>query len=453
MKQTVRIGEKLKGLATGRTYELGAFINGGGEGKVYGVRGSSDLAAKIYFSPLSRQKAKKLAQMIRMTNPDLAKISAWPVDIVVNAKKQPLGLLMPYVADGTPLHLLLNPKTRRQRMPQLDYGNLVRIGENIARAVAALHNAGIVIGDINGQNFLVRSNGHVHAIDCDSMQIAANRKWLSGVGVEEYVPPELQGQSLTKVRRTTDHDVFAMAVLLFELLNLGRHPFAGHPEIPLGAAIRQGAHVFSRRPPPRSLYAVFGLKPSQVLDREIMELFARSFAKPGVLQAASRPSAQEWSAALKRFKASLVECATKTGHLHPPGAASCPWCVLEARKLSIFSSTPRAAAPKVPPAPRENIARNLLGRALTAMGGIIATIAASLWELISSPFVAAWQRARSYVRRKVQAVMAAIRQLVRDAVRAALNFLLIVFMIVFSILFTYACVKIAEWLVYYLQKG
>src|SRR5205814_5083167 len=65
-------------------------------------------------------------------------------------------------------------------------------------------------------------------IDCDSFEITDGKTvFPCMVGVPTYTPPELQGQSFQGVRRTQQHDAFGLAVLVFHLLFLGRHPFAG----------------------------------------------------------------------------------------------------------------------------------------------------------------------------------------------------------------------------------
>ena len=51
--------------------------------------------------------------------------------------------------------------------------------------------------------------------------------------------------------RTPEHDRFGLAVLVFQLLFMGRHPFAGrHPEraIPVETAMREGLFAFGTAP-------------------------------------------------------------------------------------------------------------------------------------------------------------------------------------------------------------
>jgi DNA-binding helix-hairpin-helix protein with protein kinase domain len=63
-------------------------------------------------------------------------------------------------------------------------------------------------------------------IDCDSFQITDGAHvFRCPVEVPEFTPPELQGSAFDSQTRTAQHDAFGLAVLIFYLLFLGRHPF------------------------------------------------------------------------------------------------------------------------------------------------------------------------------------------------------------------------------------
>ena len=318
------------------------FIAAGGEGQVFGLSSrdafGDPMAGKIYGTALTREKAKKLQFMIRKATPDLRAVAAWPVDILASPRNELIGFTMPLVAGAVPLHLLLTPKTRLAVMPGLSYTHMVQIAENLARAVASLHEAGVVIGDINGQNFLVRNNGTVLVIDCDSMQVGNRADWASGVGVEDYIAPELQGKTLTGLVRSSHHDTFALAVLLFELLVIGRHPFGGHPQLMIGDAIRQHAHILSNNPPKPSIFDITGLGPADLLSPTLIKNFQVAFGS------SSRPSANEWARALMEHRRMLAPCSANTNHAIPFGARFCPWCAMEAKKLpKLFAHSPNPA--------------------------------------------------------------------------------------------------------------
>lgn len=342
---------EFKGLVNKGTHRFTGFIASGGEGQVYHLNsygpGGEPLAGKVYGNSLTRSKIKKLSHMIALGTPEVRAISAWPIDLLATRRNQVVGFAMPLVSGGTPLHLLRTPKTRLARMPNLSYPQLVQVAENVAGAVASLHNVGIVVGDINGQNFLVSAKGTIQAIDCDSMQVGTKRDWASGVGVEEYIAPELQGRSLKGVIRTTNHDAFALAVLLFELLVLGRHPFGGHAGMTVPDAIARRAHVFSGRKPHPTVFDITGIKPADLLSQDLVQQFKIAFGSM------SRPSASDWHDALQRYRRQLVPCSKNGNHAYPAGAKECPWCAMEKKKLpQLFRhKAPRPQPVKKPASP------------------------------------------------------------------------------------------------------
>ena len=82
-------------------------------------------------------------------------------------------------------------------------------------------------------------------IGCDSFQITAGgRCFTCDVGVPMFTPPELQERSLTGVIRSENHDNFGLAVVIFQVLFMGSHPFAGRRpgggDMPIEQAIKAG---------------------------------------------------------------------------------------------------------------------------------------------------------------------------------------------------------------------
>jgi DNA-binding helix-hairpin-helix protein with protein kinase domain len=214
--------------ATGRAVRLGKELGRGGEGSVFDVDGESDVVAKLYHAPPEPEKAAKLAAMARSASPALTSVAAWPTNTLHEGGGAPVaGLLMPR-ASGAEVHRLYSPAYRKVEFPNYDWEKLIVVARNVAAAVARIHDAGHVIGDVNQGNVLVSPTGVVRLIDCDSFQIRDGATWrLCEVGVAHFTPPELQGRSFRGVVRTQNHDAFGLAVLVFHLLFMGRHPFAG----------------------------------------------------------------------------------------------------------------------------------------------------------------------------------------------------------------------------------
>ena len=190
--------------------------------------GQAGFCAKIYHAPLSPERADKIRLMASQQAPALTSVASWPVDLITDAKGQVVGLVMPRVDGKKDVHKLYSPKSRRREFHRADWRFLVRTSANIARAFAQLHQHGCVIGDVNHGSVLVAQDARVTLIDCDSFQVVSgSRRYLCEVGVDNYTPPELQGRPLVGVVRTPDHDNFGLAVMVFNLLMMGRHPFAG----------------------------------------------------------------------------------------------------------------------------------------------------------------------------------------------------------------------------------
>jgi len=239
--------------ASGRRVTLGKTIGAGGEGTIYEVSGDPGLAVKIYDrKDVGPDQEAKLRAMLRTTNPTLLSIAAWPTSMLYDQPRGHLkGFLMPRVVGHREIHELYSPAHRKQQFPEADWQFLMHVARNLAAAVHMVHEQGHVIGDINQKGILVQPRqGTVKLIDCDSFQIRANGRWFRcTVGVRDFTPPELQGISFHGIERTPNHDNFGLAVLCFQLLFMGRHPFAGRyhgsGEDSLERAIREYRFAYS----------------------------------------------------------------------------------------------------------------------------------------------------------------------------------------------------------------
>lgn len=310
---------------------LGQRLGKGGEGEVYEVVGQPGLVAKLYLRDIPSERAAKLRLMPQLLTPKLASLTAWPHDVLKGSGSKVVGFLMPRIS-AHDVHKVYGPKSRQQVFPQADWRLLVRVALNTARAFTVVHEAGFVVADVNHGGIMVSQDATVRLIDCDSFQITAgNRTFLCEVGVEEFTPPELQGGSFRGVMRTANHDNFGLAVLIFQLLMLGRHPFAGRHQgkgdLSIGEAIAQCKYAYSREksrtlmePPPFTA-------PVLVAGQEVAQLWEQSFAPTGK-QAGRRPTAKQWVFALQKLERSFAKCLDHGGHFFARGI-TCPWCPIQ----------------------------------------------------------------------------------------------------------------------------
>ncbi|MCD1259728.1 hypothetical protein B5M42_012880 [Paenibacillus athensensis] len=334
----------------GKLVQLGRELGRGGEGSVYEVgAGGGRTVAKIYHQTPDPLKQKKIATMVGLRTEALLRFATWPLEELRHpVTRDIVGFLMPRLV-GKEIHKLYGPKTRLREFPAASYPFLVHTAANLARAFAAVHESGHRIGDVNHGNFYVSSQATVMLVDCDSFQIAAKRsQFRCEVGVPMYQPPELQEiRSFRDVIRTENHDNFGLAVFIFLLLFMGRHPFsgrfAGSGDMPIERAIKECRFVYGSaaaslqmQPPPATL-------PLSTVPASVAALFERAFSRQSAAKG-QRPQAREWVQALDALAGRLSRCPQKEGHRFADHLQACPWCELERKfRLVLFPSAPAAA--------------------------------------------------------------------------------------------------------------
>lgn len=321
---------------------LAEKIGGGGEGTVHNVSGQPSVVAKVYHAALSGERVKKLEAMIGVSTPALSQITAWPADLLYAGAK-PAGFIMPRATKAEEAHILYGLKSRKQKFPNAGFRFLVHAAMNVARAFATVHAHGIVIGDVNEKLAMIGHDAKVRLIDCDSFQLkVGNKQFLCDVGVPTFTPPELQTlQTLRGIQRTEQHDAFGLAVLIFHILFLGRHPFAGRyrlPDMPIEKAIQEHRFAYSadrtrtqmQQPPNTPALSYSG--------QSLATLFEQAFAPTAAKGQQKRPSAAQWTSSLEALLTRLVPCAQNAAHAYVPANGTCPWCAIELNsRIDLFN--------------------------------------------------------------------------------------------------------------------
>jgi DNA-binding helix-hairpin-helix protein with protein kinase domain len=190
------------------------------------------------------------------------------------------------------------------------------------------------VGDVNHGNLLVGPDGTVMLIDCDSFQIGNGAHvFTCDVGVPLFTAPELHGRTFRGLVRTANHDGFGLAVLLFHLLYMGRHPFAGRyagpGDMPIEKAVAEFRFAYGPDRAATSMERPPGTIPLETMGAAIAQLFIRTFGRAG--SNGNRPDAKTWVEALEQLKSSLRVCPQVSWHQYPGGLAACPWCAVEAQ--------------------------------------------------------------------------------------------------------------------------
>lgn len=218
-------------------------IGEGGEGSVFetSLGKTSDYVAKIYArSKLIDTKIEKLKLM--MSKSIALRGVCFPVAIIKNEKKEPVGFLMPR-AKGVELgKSVFMPKLLQQKFPSWTRRDTIQLCITILEKIEHLNDRGIILGDINGQNILVVSPTEVYFVDCDSYQIG---NYPCPAGTVHFTPPEAQGKDYSTFLRTQAMENFAIATLLFMIMLPGKSPYASVGGASPAENIRNGAFVYN----------------------------------------------------------------------------------------------------------------------------------------------------------------------------------------------------------------
>ena len=338
---------------------LGGELGAGGEGAVYTMRDRPDLVAKIYHPERRTSDVVKKLELMIQYPPRTEDVRsgrlyvAWPRSLAYDKAGNVIGFIMPKVNKRNSLYDYYNPSMRKKNARHVNYASLCKVARSLAKSLDELHGRGYVVGDINESNAYVVEDDHVTLIDSDSFQVTdyqstPNTIYRCTVGKPEYTPPQLQGISFKSIDRAPVHDRFALAVVIYQLLMEGRHPFrgkykgAGEPPT-VESNISQGYFLHSElrggmlTPIPASV-------PWDSLHPSVKDLFARCF-DDGHANPQSRPEPKEWVSVLEQSMKDLSHCMVNTNHWYfNSGNATCTWC---ARPIEAFPRQFRTA-PFVP---------------------------------------------------------------------------------------------------------
>jgi serine/threonine protein kinase len=245
--------------------------------------------------PQSRERLLREARAVAALNdPHIAAI----YDIVerADAPGEPPYIVMEYVEGET-----LSDRLRRGALPLTD---ALRIGREIALALATAHKHGVVHRDLKPANLRLTSDGHVKVLDFGLARIIsappdADTRPLDSTGplaqptagTPGYMSPE---QALGRSPRPAT-DIFSLGIVLFQMI-AGRRPFAG-------GHFLAAAESIMTTPTPRLSESVPGVPPAvetlvaQMLDKDPSE----------------RPTADRVAAELERAWQPLVAVRSSNG--------------------------------------------------------------------------------------------------------------------------------------------
>ncbi len=245
---------------------------------------------------------------------------AWPSAVVESRNRKFLGFAMPEVnfAKSVSVEKMMQKSMRRNSALPEAYRHRVHIAANLATMVSDLHKLGHFMIDMKPINMRVYpDNMYVGIIDCDGFSIrGASRRYAAEQFTAEYIAPEAHGKDPPALGEA--QDLFALAVIIFRLMNNGLHPFQGL----IGAHLEEPGDIQERIY--KLLYA-YGLrdysiqKPSiqsihEFFEKGTRQLFDRAFTS------VDRPKAAEWRDHLRSLVSQsnpiLVPCRVNNDHSH-----------------------------------------------------------------------------------------------------------------------------------------
>ncbi|HTD27894.1 MAG TPA: hypothetical protein VK660_00735, partial [Xanthomonadaceae bacterium] len=318
----------------GREYRLGPPIEGAGDG-VYSVPRSREVVAIIHDDGSSLAVRERKVEAMLKKPPALPDIvedgerfvrMAWPVASLYDKSRRFVGFLTPAVdmQATSPLESVLHEDQARAEGLPTSLGAKINLAARLAVAITELHQLEHHVVHLTPANLrFYRQSLHLTLIGCERFSIYANLERFAahpdaGVIASHYLAPEFQGQPIPRAKEESQ-DRFALAVLVFQLLNFGIHPFTGIPtraDVPddIPGRIARNCYAYGSIPHP-------DLEPSPgsghlAMPRELRTLFDRAFATDG----RPRPPALDWANWLQFYSIPsnncVVLCGANAGHHH-----------------------------------------------------------------------------------------------------------------------------------------
>jgi hypothetical protein len=208
------------------------YVAEGGEGKVF-ARG--DTGYKIYHDASKAIPIGKIQALAAIQAHDVIKPTA---ALYTGKKAKHVGHTFRFVRDTWTLCQLF-PRAFRER-EGLEHENTIKLMRRIQEGVEAVHQAGVLLVDLNEMNFLVsRDFSTPYFIDVDSYQTPQYPATA--------IMPSVRDPLVRNLDFTELSDWFSFAIVSFTLLT-GIHPFKGkHPSIKgLEQRMAAGVSIFDK---------------------------------------------------------------------------------------------------------------------------------------------------------------------------------------------------------------
>jgi hypothetical protein len=302
-----------------RTHLLERLIGEDGAASLYGLPEPRPLVAKIYHEGIDMALRERRVQAMLDRPPDLPDVLddgerhvriAWPDAMLRDEEDRFVGYLMPAIdmLATSELEWLLQERQARAAGLLLPLGARLQLAANLATAIAALHERGHRVVGLSPAMLRFHAPSLNIAIpDVDGFSIQGDNERFPAEGVvADYLAPEFQDKPIP-AQGEEAQDLFALAVVIFQMLNFGIHPFSGrskHDDVPADIPGR-----IARRCYPYGATANPDVEPDRfsghwAMPEDLQILFDQSFAGDGV----ARPSAGQWSTLLQIYAMPSNQC-------------------------------------------------------------------------------------------------------------------------------------------------
>ena len=324
-----------------RSLVLGKLVKSGGAGSVYLLPGAPAQVAKLYHPHLDRAaNRRKLEAMLELSPelPDQVENGkryvqiAWPQAAVFDGQGGFAGFVMPLLdmAQTAELEHIMQERQARAAGLPTGLGPKLTLAANLAAVIDALHQQQHYVVDLKPVNLrFYRDSLYIAMLDCDGFSIQGHaERFPAEQFTADYLAPEFQRKGMPAGMEMAQ-DRFALAVVIFQLLNFGIHPYSGRPgnaqvatDIP--GRIRDGCYAYGlKRHKQLAPNATSG---HALMPPELRAMFDRAFSPSPQPQ---RPSAADWAQLLRGFAqrsgGKLVVCTVNPEHQHfaGQGCAAC----------------------------------------------------------------------------------------------------------------------------------
>ena len=327
---------------------MGKRIAGGGAGDIHKIKNNNIDVLKIYKTSNDRALYAPKIKAMLLNTPELDTSIiknkmfhqlAWPNFAAYDKIGNFLGFSMPEIdfKNSVSLERMLQKKIRHiSKLPEF-YGYRVSLVYNIATCVSILHKIGHHIIDFKPINCRLDPDTMlISIIDCDGFSINNDKdKYPAHQFTPEYIAPEAFNKKPEMLG--VEQDLFSLAVIIFELLNNGIHPY--QCKIPknkkistIQEMINNKCYAYAKKN--NTQYEPSVLSVHSSFPDDIRILFDQAFLTK------KRPTAIQWKNTLKDYanpqSGKLIKCKNNPKE-HAHFGKGCGFCAIENRFINAHS--------------------------------------------------------------------------------------------------------------------